>query len=263
MRKRIALFAATATILGGVLLMRAPAQAQVVLNGRTINYTVQPFTIGGFYMVPLRQTLDSLGATTVWEPNRLSATFNYQGNTVTIRRMSGYAIVNNNGVVMGVPAVIRQGELFVPLSFFRDALGIPVDIRSASVSPTVRARVAGFRGTPADEQLHPGAVDIGGVTIIRLLSAGGFPSVQARVTDITTHLTTGLQHAMQLDNGAFYTRRVSLRYVNGAPVIAIAGVPVVTVTGDDAAAYNMSVDGVARMWLSQIRARLHQVYPDH
>ena len=52
----------------------------------------------------------------------------------------GYAIVDGQAVVMGVPAVVRQNRLFIPLSFMREQFGVSVDVPAAFVEPGVRAR---------------------------------------------------------------------------------------------------------------------------
>jgi hypothetical protein len=237
-----------------------PADAQVTLNGRQINYTLEPFTIGNFLMVPLGETLTSLGAgPLVWQPDRYLAQFTFQGSEVVIRSGSGYAIVDGQAVVMGVPAVVRRNRLFIPLSFMREQFGVTVNVPAGVVEPGVRARVLGFRGDP--EAPIPGAIGIGGTRILELSAAGAAPSLEARATLVTERLTTGLQRALQLDNGAFNPRRVMLRTMNGTPVIFIADVPVISVTAEDAAAHGTTPQRLAQIWLRQIRAQLNSVFP--
>lgn len=261
MRRRISVWLGTAAVLAATLAAGGAAQAQVTLNGRQVSYQARPFTIGTFLMVPLRETLAALGGGPVqWDESRLVARFTYQGNDVVIRSGSGYALVNNQAVVLGVPAVVRRNNLYIPLNFLREELGVVVSIPAGYVAPGVRASVLGFRGQPL-ETPRPGAIAIGGVPILTLDSAAGFGSLAERATQVTEQLTTGLERAMQLDRGAFNTSRVTLGMMDGTPVIFVAGVPVLSVTDDDAAANNTTPVLLARVWLQQMRSRLNQIFP--
>jgi len=242
------------------LAVGTPAHAQVTLNGRQTNFAARVFTIGNFLMVPLNETLTSLGAgPAVWDPDRGRARFTFQGSEVLIRAGSGYAIVDGQAVVMGVPAVVRQNRLFIPLSFMREQFGVSVDVPAAVAGSEARARVLGFRGGP--QTPNPGAIAIGGTPILELSTTGDADTLNARAILVTERMTTGLQRAMQLDNGGFNPNRVTLRMVDGTPVIFIADVPVISVTEEDAAAHQSTPRRLAFTWLRQIRSRLNSIFP--
>ncbi|HHX38643.1 MAG TPA: copper amine oxidase N-terminal domain-containing protein [Armatimonadetes bacterium] len=247
-------------VMAVALAVGEPAHAQVTLNGRQTNFAAGAFTIGNFLMVPLNETLTSLGAgPAVWDPERGRAHFTFQGSEVLIRAGSGYAIVDGQAVVMGVPAVVRQNRLFIPLSFMREQFGVSVDVPAAFVEPGVRARVLGFRGGP--QTPNPGAIAIGGTPILELSATGAAETLDERATLVTERMTTGLQRAMQLDNGGFNPNRVTLRMVDGTPVIFIADVPIISVTEEDAAAHRSTPQRLAFTWLRQIRSRLNSIFP--
>lgn len=259
MTKRF-IFCAIAGILAGTAFLGSPARAQISLNGQQVSYSVRPFTIGNFLMVPLRQTLTTLGVNQMtWNPAAMQAEFTYRANNVVIRTGSGYAVVNGEDVVMGVPAVERNGTLFVPLSFMRRQLGVNVTVASGYVRPGVRAIVLGLR-QPSVVMEHPGSIGIGGINVIELPTAGEFSSLDARATRVTTNLTSGLQQAMQLDNGAVRTQRVTLGCLNDLPTIYIAGVPLVSVTQADADATGMDINRLSRAWLALVRGNLRRIY---
>lgn len=261
MRRRIVIGAVTAVLLAGVILAGRAAHAQVILNGNQVTYQAQPFTIGSFLMVPLRETLQALGNVPVqWDAQQLMARFTYQGNDIVIRSGSGYALVNNQAVVLGVPAVVREGDLFIPLNFLREQLGVTVNVPPGLVEPGVRASVLGFRGEPLGTP-RPGAIAIGGVPILELNAVAGFGTLAERTTRVTERLTTGLERALLLDNGGFNANRVTWGLVDGTPVVFIAGVPVLSVTAEDAVANNTTPQLLASVWVQQLRARLNEIFP--
>ncbi len=255
MRSRIGLLAA-AGLLGGVLLAGGSARAQIDLNGRQVAYQAPVFTTGQYLMVPLRETLDALGVQGVaWQSGGREVSFTHNGSTFQIRQMSGYAIVNGQGVVMGAPAVLRNDRLYVPLSFLREQMGVSVAVAPETIAPGVRSRVLGFRGSPTVER--PGIIAIGGVTLFRVDTPGEFPSVADRATNITERLNSALQ---RIDPDRFRAGQVTWGYAGGRPMISLAGTPLVTVTEADAAASNSSMDVLAVRWLGQIRTNLRRVY---
>ncbi|MBI3944830.1 MAG: copper amine oxidase N-terminal domain-containing protein [Armatimonadetes bacterium] len=270
MRKQFAIYAAAFTLAAGVFLSGSAAQAQVTLNGRAINYQMAPFTTGTFLMVPLEETLTFLGnATLRWIPENVMARFEYQGIDVQIMPGSGHAIVEGRHVMMGVPALIREGRIFVPLRFLRQELGISVQVPPGYVAPDVRAQVLGFR-QPSVEVRDPGAIGIGGIRILDLAAPGPFPTLDARTSQVYERLNAGI--ARSLEMGGYRPSHVQVRVIQGYPTIFLAGVPLLTVTEADvqapqsgvAPALRRGMDAalmeLARVWADQIRTQLLQVF---
>lgn len=257
MRKRFTIDGVVVGALAGILLLGTPAKAQLTLNGRQINYTMAPFAIGDFLMVPLDETLAFLGNQTLqWDPETLTARFTFQGDEVAIRLGSGYAIVNNQAVLMGVPAVARNDRLLVPLGFLREQFGISVTVPPGFVAQGVRSQVLGLR-QPAVELRQPGEVGIGGVQLLVLETPAGFTSVSERAERTYTHLNFALESAIEAGN---VPPRVSIALFEGMPTLFVAGLPVLTVTDEDAARFNMTPLQLARVWAGRLQRGLNQVF---
>lgn len=99
----------------------------VQLDGRTLNFDVQPQIIGGRTMVPLRAIFESLGATVEWNNDAKTVTaYNeiyYVQATINDNNMK----VNGETRILDIPPLLVNGRTLVPARFVAEAFGAKVD----------------------------------------------------------------------------------------------------------------------------------------
>jgi len=96
----------------------------VIVRDVHVNFNVRPIIVNNRVLVPLRGTIEELGATVRWEsPNII---INKNNISITMRANATTADVNGRKVTLNVPAITRRGTTFVPLRFISENLGVPV-----------------------------------------------------------------------------------------------------------------------------------------
>lgn len=96
--------------------------SQYLLNGNPISFSANPVSVDGYTLVPLRETLENLGATVTWGGNQ---TITARKSTATVVLTIGSPAATVNGQVQNleVPVQIKEGQAFAPLRFLVEALG--------------------------------------------------------------------------------------------------------------------------------------------
>lgn len=104
------------------------AQAiSVTLNGKRLNFDVQPVLERGRVLVPLRAIFEALGATVDWDSATGTVTATKGSNTVKLTIGKSTAHKDGSTITLDVPAKVVRGRAMVPVRFISEALGAQVD----------------------------------------------------------------------------------------------------------------------------------------
>ena len=108
------------------------AAINITVDNKPLTTDVSPVIIDGRTLVPVRNIFEELGADVIWndETKTVSAT---KGSTnIEITLGSNNAYVNNNSVILDVPAQSVNGRTMVPARFVAESLGCNVNWDSAN-----------------------------------------------------------------------------------------------------------------------------------
>lgn len=100
---------------------------EVRYNNTLINLTINPITIEGRVMVPLRDIFETFNAKVDWDSNENSITASKDNNIIKLFVNKKEALVNGNSINLDVKPVIVRGKVMVPLRFVSESLGVNVD----------------------------------------------------------------------------------------------------------------------------------------
>lgn len=128
MKKLISLVLGIGVILSGISVF---AQDVTVLhNGAPIEFDVAPFISEDRTLVPMRAIFESVGATVEWiaDTKTVLAVYNVGGEEkfLVLQIDNKNAFVNEEQVILDVPAKIISDRTFVPLRFVMESLGYEV-----------------------------------------------------------------------------------------------------------------------------------------
>jgi len=137
----------------------AANQITVVLDGRTLQFDVQPTIIDGRTMVPMRVIFEELGANVEWDG--ATRTITATSSDLVVRTTVGNRVidVNGNRITMDVAPIIIDGRTLVPVRFVSEAFGADVEWEAGTrtvfiVSESVEhSAQAGY--TSPEEHLWP------------------------------------------------------------------------------------------------------------
>jgi len=189
-------FAAVILVVG-LLLLFTPVHAEqqappkLMLNGYAIEFEVQPVTVEGIALVPLRHLLEELGATVEWnqEMKAFKAT---RGDRVLQYKIGDTAAYRDEQlIVLPVPGQVVGGHTLMPVRFVAESLGAEVGWESytRTILISSRSKRAGVVSKAADGaavevlpigEQHPAAetVRLIGVNIPAPGGEGGEQSLQ-------------------------------------------------------------------------------------
>lgn len=108
----------------------APAKGTtpiVLLNGQQLAFQVPPVIENGRTLVPLRAIFEPLGATVQWDADTQTVTSTKGSTVIALTLGQTTAYINNNPVLLSVPAKAINGRTMVPLRFVSEALGCEVN----------------------------------------------------------------------------------------------------------------------------------------
>lgn len=239
----------------------AGAQPRVMVDGKMVRGP-QSYTVGGNVMVPVRGVIDRIkGARVQYVPAQREILVMRAGTTITLHLSSGYAQVNGEGVPIGTPVVVRDGQALMPLRFVSQVLGAKVSYdprrQLASISSPKGAWVMGYRSTP-DEWQKDGSIAIGGVRLVKLETKADAASLAERADQATGRLNRGLTSLNE--HGGWRADGVWVDNSQADPSVCVGRVPVIKVTPEDARAAGMSQQQLAQEWMRQMRAGLTRIY---
>lgn len=190
MKKRSKMFSYVG-ILALMLMLIPPVFAQgirVQLDGSPLSFgNVPPANMNGHVLVPLRGVFEALGAQVDYQPSTRTV-LAAKGNTnLRLQIGSATAYVNENPVVLEVPAQVILGSTLVPLRFVSEALGAQVSWNPATKTVSITS--------PQNTTPPPSNPPAGNnVPLIESVQQDAAAPLNAGSTlKVTVHGTAGLQ----------------------------------------------------------------------
>lgn len=110
----------------------ATQPAYIQFNESGLSSDLLPLYIDGNVFIPARLAAECMGADVNWDENTQRLVITKGTSTITMKLGDAYAYKNGDKVELGVPAVVQDGRLLLPLPFFTDALGAKASWDSAS-----------------------------------------------------------------------------------------------------------------------------------
>jgi hypothetical protein len=120
-----------------------PGKISVFVNGDKINFKdgndeVNPTTINGRTLVPIRKITEKLGAKVEWDVPTLTAKIRLLDTTVQLVQDSNNALVNGQAVPpLEAPATNLKGHIVVPLRFVSEQFNKLVDYVKGENNTTI------------------------------------------------------------------------------------------------------------------------------
>lgn len=100
---------------------------RVFLQGKRINFDVEPKIVSGRTIVPLRAIFEALGAEVNWNDRTKTVIAMHGSNVINIKIGSKKAYINYEAIELDVPAVIYDGRTLVPVRFISESFGYEVE----------------------------------------------------------------------------------------------------------------------------------------
>jgi hypothetical protein len=103
---------------------------KIALEGKIVNFDVQPRVQDGVALSPFRHLYEAQGGKVKWNNSTKSLNAKGGGNAIVLSIGSRYATVGNRKLSLEMMPFIEKGRTIVPLSFVSDALNVNVDVDS-------------------------------------------------------------------------------------------------------------------------------------
>ena len=100
---------------------------KVFINGKQLEFDVEPMLMNGRTMVPMRVIFEALGATVDWDGSTQTAIGETKKTTIKITIGKDYLLKNDNIVVLDSPAVVISGRTLVPVRAIAESLDCKVE----------------------------------------------------------------------------------------------------------------------------------------
>lgn len=100
---------------------------KVFINGKQLEFDVEPMLINGRTMVPMRVIFEALGAKVNWDGSTQTAIGETKKTTIKITIGKDYLLKNDNIVVLDSPAVVISGRTLVPVRAIAESLDCKVE----------------------------------------------------------------------------------------------------------------------------------------
>ena len=104
----------------------------VTLNGKALQFDVQPQLINSRTMVPLRAIFEALGATVNWNGDTQTVTSSKGNTSISLTINSSTMYVNGSPITLDSPACIIDGRTLVPVRAISEAYGVKVEWQQAT-----------------------------------------------------------------------------------------------------------------------------------
>lgn len=100
---------------------------KVFINGKQLEFDVEPMLINGRTMVPMRVIFEALGAKVDWDGATQTAIGETKKTTIKITIGKDYLLKNDNIMVLDSPAVVISGRTLVPVRAIAESLDCKVE----------------------------------------------------------------------------------------------------------------------------------------
>lgn len=104
-----------------------PDGITVILNGKQLEFDVEPMLVNSRTMVPMRVIFEALGAEVDWDGTNQTAIGVTKNTTIKITIGKDYLLKNDNIVVLDSPAVVISGRTLVPVRAIAESLDCKVE----------------------------------------------------------------------------------------------------------------------------------------
>ncbi len=103
----------------------ASASKAIYVNGTKVQYAQEPISENGTTLVSARETIEALGLKFQWDKSskRIIGTSDSGETTIAIVIGEYTATINGMYLILGTPAVEKNGRVMLPLRFLTDSLG--------------------------------------------------------------------------------------------------------------------------------------------
>lgn len=125
----------------------AAETARIVVDGRPINPNPPAVIMGGRVMVPLRGTLEAMGAQVTFTPPR-TIYVTREERLIELEIGRRIAVVDGRQYLLDAPPVVSGGYTRVPLRFVGEALGAQVHFDRATRTVTVATTPSAAEAAP-------------------------------------------------------------------------------------------------------------------
>lgn len=119
-----------AAIIGSVLFCGAKFPDEdvisVEIDGKQIEFDVQPVIEDGHTLVPFRKVLESLGAKVIWNDESKTAYAQKDGTVVSIKQNERYIYKDGGEIALETPARKIGGRMLIPVRAVSEAFGYDV-----------------------------------------------------------------------------------------------------------------------------------------
>ncbi len=104
----------------------------VVMDGKLVEFDIQPKVEDGVPMTPFRHLVEKRGGTVKWENDTKSVRANAEGRSILFQIGTKVATVDNSKVEMELAPYLDKNRTIVPLSFMRDSLHVNIEYDKAT-----------------------------------------------------------------------------------------------------------------------------------
>lgn len=155
MRKFLSAFLVAVLVIPLLLQTQAQAAAgiSVYIDGSRLATDQAPVTIKGRVMLPMRAIFEALGAKVSWNGAQQTVTAQKDGTKIVLKMKSKAAMINNESILLDVPAQSVKGRTMVPVRFVSEALGQEVNWNSRSKIVTITT--SGGDDVPGSSDPYP------------------------------------------------------------------------------------------------------------
>lgn len=135
---------------------QAATPISIYVDGSRLATDQAPVVISGRVMLPLRAIFEALDATVNYNQTLQTVTAHKDGTTIVLKLKSRSATINNEAVLLDVPAQSIKGRTMVPVRFVSEALGQQVGWNNSTKIVTINS--GSGSGSPGGGSLDPSPV---------------------------------------------------------------------------------------------------------
>ena len=142
MRKKwLSIAVASSLLLGSAPSVLAADALSVTINGEPVTFTdAVPYQLDSGIMVPLRTTAEKLGFYVSYDPATTEIKLSYGEVNIALKSGTGSVIVNAQEVSFEGSSVMVANRVYVPLSFFEQALNLQVSYDTNAQIATISVK---------------------------------------------------------------------------------------------------------------------------
>lgn len=104
-----------------------PSSSAVYVDGAKVNYDVKPIVKDGTVLVPIRETLEAMGATVGWDQAENSIYVTKGRTKVKLTLDSDQSYINGQPKKLLTPPINYKNKIMIPLRFVGEAFGGSID----------------------------------------------------------------------------------------------------------------------------------------